>query len=431
MTDTPTPKMTVYGAPWCPDCRRAKQFLGEQRVPYDWIDIDLDDEARDYVQRVNDGKQIIPTIVFEDGSILVEPENSELAVKLGIGLSASRTHYDLIVVGGGPAGLTAALYAAREGIDTLIIERSAVGGQAGVTERIENYPGFPDGVQGAHLADQMRLQAERFGVEILQAQSVAGVRAMDNFKVVSTETGDEYSAGALIVATGSRYRRLDVPGEDDLIGAGIHFCATCDGPFYRDEEVVVIGGGNSAVEEGLFLTRFASKVTLLVRGEGLRASRILQERVENSPKIEIRTNTSVREFRGSSKVESVVVADSRSGETDELHPFSSDSTPTPAWQPRHRPIRVHRHRHDVPGVSARGVRGGRRPRGQHQAACLGGRRRHDRRHDGQGIPGAPPANARLLRRRVVPLTRSLADRKGAHRRNFPSEEWGSMGTAQR
>ncbi len=143
-----------------------------------------------------------------------------------------------------------------------------------MTERIENYPGFPDGIQGARLADQMRLQAKRFGVEILQAQSVTGVRATDNFKVVSTEAGDEYSAGALIVATGSRYRRLDVPGEDDLIGAGIHFCATCDGPFYRDEEVVVIGGGNSAVEEGLFLTRFASKVTLLVRGEGLRASRI-------------------------------------------------------------------------------------------------------------------------------------------------------------
>ena len=263
--------MTVYGAPWCPDCKRAKQFLGEQRLPYDWVDIDLDEEGRAYVQRVNDGKQIIPTIVFEDGSILVEPTNSELALKLDIGLSASRTSYDLIVVGGGPAGLTAALYAAREGIDTLIVEQSAVGGQAGVTERIENYPGFPDGIQGARLADQMRLQAERFGVEILQAQSVAGVRATDNFKVVSTEADDEYSAGALIVATGSRYRRLDVPGEDDLIGAGIHFCATCDGPFYRDEEVVVIGGGNSAVEEGLFLTRFASKVTLLVRGEGLRA----------------------------------------------------------------------------------------------------------------------------------------------------------------
>ena len=320
MTDSPTPKMTVYGAPWCPDCKRAKQFLGEQRVPYDWVDIDLVEEARDYVQSVNDGKQIIPTIVFEDGSILVEPDNSELALKLGIGLTASRTHYDLIVVGGGPAGLTAALYAAREGIDTLIIERSAVGGQAGVTERIENYPGFPDGVQGAHLADQMRLQAERFGVEILQAQSVTGVRATDNFKVVSTEAGDEYSSGALVVATGSRYRRLDVPGEDDLIGAGIHFCATCDGPFYRHEEVAVIGGGNSAVEEGLFLTKFASRVTLLVRGDALRASRILQERAAENDKIEVRTNTSVREFRGSTKVEALVVADSTTGETEELHP---------------------------------------------------------------------------------------------------------------
>ena len=285
-----------------------------------------------------------------------------------------------------------------------------------MTERIENYPGFPDGIQGARLADQMRLQAERFGVEILQAQSVAGVRATDNFKVVSTEAGDEYSAGALIVATGSRYRRLDVPGEDDLIGAGIHFCATCDGPFYRDEEVVVIGGGNSAVEEGLFLTRFASKVTLLVRGEGLRASRILQDRVESSPKLEVRTNTSVREFRGSSKVESVVVADSTSGETEELHPsgvfvfigldpntdFVRGNLDTDRWG-------VHRHRHDLPVVSTRGIRRGRRPRGQHQAARLGGRRRYYRRHDGQGIPGTAPGNPRLLRRRVglpQPLTGS-------------------------
>ena len=320
MTTTPTPRMTVYGAPWCPDCKRAKQFLGEQRVSYDWVDIDLDEEGRAYVQGVNGGKQIIPTIVFDDGSILVEPTNAELALKLEISPSASRSFYDLIVVGGGPAGLTAALYAAREGIDTLIIERSAVGGQAGVTERIENYPGFPDGIRGARLADQMRVQAERFGVEILQAQSVTGVRNMDNFKIVSTQTGDEYSSGALIVATGSRYRRLDVPGEDNLIGAGIHFCATCDGPFYKDREVMVVGGGNSAVEEGLFLTRFASKVTLLARGGRLRASRILQERAEREPKLEVRTNTTVQEFRGDSRIESVVVANSESGEIEELHP---------------------------------------------------------------------------------------------------------------
>ena len=320
MTLSATPKMTVYGAPWCPDCRRSKQFLGEQRIPYDWVDIDLDEEGRAYVQQVNDGKQIIPTIVFEDGSILVEPTNSELALKLGISPSASRSFYDLIVVGGGPAGLTAALYAAREGIDTLIVEESAVGGQAGVTERIENYPGFPEGVQGAFLAEQMRLQAERFGVEILQAQSVTGVKAIDDFRIVSTETGDEYSSSALVIATGSRYRRLGVPGEEDLIGAGIHFCATCDGPFYKGQEVLVIGGGNSAVEEGLFLTRFSSKVTLLARGDRLRASRILQERAESEPKLAVRTNASVREFRGASSVESVVVADSETGDNEELHP---------------------------------------------------------------------------------------------------------------
>ena len=320
MTLSTTPKMTVYGAPWCPDCRRSKQFLGEQRIPYDWVDIDLDDEGRAYVQQVNDGKQIIPTIVFEDGSTLVEPTNSELALKLGISPSASRSFYDLIVVGGGPAGLTAALYAAREGIDTLIVEESAVGGQAGVTERIENYPGFPEGVQGAFLAEQMRLQAERFGVEILQAQSVTGVKAVDDFRVISTETGDEYSSSALVVATGSRYRRLGVPGEDDLIGAGIHFCATCDGPFYKDQEVLVIGGGNSAVEEGLFLTRFASKVTLLARGDQLRASQILQERAESEPKLVVRTNASVRGFRGATRVESVTVANSETGDNEELHP---------------------------------------------------------------------------------------------------------------
>ena len=143
-------KITVYGAPWCPDCARSKQFLGEQRVLYNWVDIGQDEAGRQYVQDANDGKQIIPTIVlFKDGSILVEPSNAELASKLGINPQASQSFYNLIVIGGGSAGLTAAMYAAREGIETLIIERIGVGGQAGVTERIDNYPGFPQGIQGA------------------------------------------------------------------------------------------------------------------------------------------------------------------------------------------------------------------------------------------------------------------------------------------
>ena len=312
--------ITVYGAPWCPDCKRSKQFLAEQRVDYSWVDIDVDEEARSYVQRVNDGKQIIPTIVFGDGSVLAEPTNAELAAKLGISPKAERETYDLIVVGGGPCGLTTAIYAAREGIETLIVERSGVGGQAGVTERIENYPGFPEGITGGQLADQMRAQAEGFGVEILPAQAVSRLHPVGNSWAVMTESGDEYSSGVVLIASGSTYRRLNVPGEDDLIGAGVHFCATCDGPFYRGQDMVVVGGGNSGVEEGLFLTKFANKVTVLEVREQLGASQILRDKAASHPRMEVRVNTTVQEFRGNGRLSSVVVKDLKTGELEELTP---------------------------------------------------------------------------------------------------------------
>ena len=319
MTDTNT-KITVYGAPWCPDCKQAKQFLGEQRVAYSWVDIDQDEDARSYVQQVNNGRQIIPTIVFEDGSVLVEPSNAELAAKLGISPKARREFYDLIVVGGGPTGLTAALYAAREGIETLIIERSGVGGQAAITELIDNYPGFPLGIGGAKLADEMRAHSERFGVEILPAQAVTGVGAKGDYRMVSTESGDEYCSRTVLLAVGSRYRRLNVPGEEDLIGAGIHFCATCDGPFYKGQDMVVVGGGNSGVEEGLFLTKFASQVTVLEVRDRLGASQILREKAASHPKMQVRLNTTVQEFRGNGKLSSVVTKDVNTGVVEELRP---------------------------------------------------------------------------------------------------------------
>ena len=316
----PDAKITVYGAPWCPDCKRSKQFLGEQRVPYNWVDIDQDEDGRRYVQQANNGRQIIPTILFEDDSILVEPTNAELAAKLGISPKAKREFYDLIVVGGGPAGLTAALYAAREGIETLIVERSGVGGQAGITELIVNYPGFSQGVGGAKLADEMKIQAQSFGVEILSAQAVTGIGAEGDYKLVRTETRDEYRSRTLLLATGSRYRRLDVPGEEDFIGAGVHFCATCDGPFYKGQDMVVVGGGNSGIEEGLFLTKFAKKVTVLERSDRLKASQILREKAASHPQMEIRLNTTVQEFKGDTKLSSVVAKDTKTGVTEELRP---------------------------------------------------------------------------------------------------------------
>jgi thioredoxin reductase (NADPH) len=312
--------LTVYGAPWCGDCKRAKKFLGEQRIHYDWVDVEQNPDGLALVERANNGKRIIPTIVFEDGGILVEPSNAELAARLGLQTRARLSYYDLIVIGSGPAGLTTALYAAREGLDVLVIERSGMGGQAGVTERLDNFPGFPDGIVGAEFADRLALQARRFGVEMLQAQEVTNVRAEAESRYVTTGDGAEYGARALLIATGSTYRRLGVPGEDELIGAGVHFCATCDGPFYKGQHVAVVGGGNSAGEESLFLTRFADHVTILVRGEAMAASKIVIDKVEENAKIDVRYNTEIQALHGDGKLTGLTIRDRKTGATEEISP---------------------------------------------------------------------------------------------------------------
>jgi len=286
-------------------------------VAYDWIDLEEYPEASEVVETINGGSRIIPTILFPDGTHLSEPANDELADKLGLVRTAAQDHYDVIVVGGGPTGLTAAIYAARENQSVLIIEKSAAGGQAGITERLDNYPGFPDGVAGHELADRMRRQAERYGVEILEAVAVTSVTSNDEGVSVTTAAGDVYHGGAVLIATGSTYRRTGAEGEADLIGAGIHFCATCDGPFYRGAaEVVVIGGGNSGLEEGLFLTQFADHVTVLERSGQLAGSRLLQGKVREHPKMSVVTNARVVRFVSgpTGKLEGVEVEDAESGE---------------------------------------------------------------------------------------------------------------------
>lgn len=314
-----TPEITVYGTHWCPDCRESKQFLGEHQIPYNWIDIEEDKEAEAFVIKTNKGKRIVPTIVFADGSFLVEPSNAELAVKLKLKTTASRSHYDLIVLGGGPAGLTAALYTAREYIDTLVIERAAFGGQAAGTEKIDNMPGFPDGVAGIEFSRRLRQQAERFGVELLQAQEVVKIDDRHKYHCVKTGNGLEYSARAVLIATGSRYKRLNVPGESEYLGAGVHFCATCDGPFYKGKQVAVIGGGNSAAEESLLLTKFAKHVTILVRADRFKATKIILESVFGNPKIDVRWHTQVKEFMGQdSKLTKLGLIDNRTASETEL-----------------------------------------------------------------------------------------------------------------
>ncbi len=289
--------VVLYGADWCPDCRRSKRFLSEQRVPFTYVDLEKTPEATAEVERRNDGKRIIPTIVFADGSHVAEPSNAELADALGLPRQAAADTYDVVIVGGGPTGLTAAIYTARENLRTLVVDRSALGGQAGVTERLDNYPGFPEGVGGAELADRMVAQARRYGVELLQAVDVDAVTPAGGSVRVSLATGQTLDAGAVLVATGSTYRRTGAAGEDDLIGAGIHFCATCDGPFYAGaDEVLVVGGGNSGLEEGLFLTQFADHVTVVEYADELKASRLLQDKVLAHPSMTVLTGTEVVAF---------------------------------------------------------------------------------------------------------------------------------------
>ena len=307
----------VYGAHWCPDCRRSKMFLGEHQIPYTWIDIEADKEAEKLVIEKNDGKRIIPTIVFSDNSFLVEPSNAELAAKLGLKTEASHNHYDLIVIGGGPAGLTAALYTAREAIDTLVVERAAFGGQSAGTEKLDNMPGFPEGVSGAEFAGRLRQQAERFGVELLQAQDVVGVRQHENYHCIDTANGSSYSASTILISTGSRYKRLNVTGETEYLGAGVHFCATCDGPFYKGKRVAVIGGGNSATEESLLLTKFGEHVIILARGGQFTATQFIQEKVLNHDKIQVRWHTEVKEFVGKdSKLTHVKTVENQTGKEE-------------------------------------------------------------------------------------------------------------------
>ena len=314
MTQQPVDHIVMYGADWCPDCRRAKQFFGEHRTPYKYIDIEEQPETVSYISSLNNGKRVIPTILFPDGTILFEPSNAELATQLKIQTKAERPFYEVVIVGAGPTGLTAALYLGREGIDTLVIDKAGIGGQAGVTQMIENFPGFDEGISGAEFADRLGRQAIRFGAEILPAQAVESISQEEQYYCVTTADGAQYGANAVLLASGAQYRRLNVPGESELIGINIHFCATCDGAFYKGKKVLVIGGGNSGFEEGLFLTKFASQVDIVEFAPEVKASKILQDTVAKQANMRVIVNHAVQEFAGNGKLDHIVVQDRTTGE---------------------------------------------------------------------------------------------------------------------
>ncbi len=312
-------RATIYGAHWCPDCRRCKTFMGEHGVPYEWFDILEHPELTREIQDKAGGKRVLPTIVFEDGDVLLRPTNVELARKLDISLRMNRTFWPLIIIGAGPAGLTASLFTARDGTETLVIEREAVGGNANFTGYLDNVPGFPQPITGFEFSDRLREQAEFFGVEILQSSSIETIRSQDNYHTVVTTTGEEFSGSAIVVCTGSQYRRLNVDGEDKFLGNGVHYCAACDGPFYKGQHVAVLGGGNSAVEAALDLGQIADRVSLLVRGEELTANSVYQDKLDEQENINIRFNNMTIGFEGRARLRRLRVRDVKTGEEDRVH----------------------------------------------------------------------------------------------------------------
>ena len=324
---TRTPTITGYGATWCSDCRRAQAFLDQHHVPYTWIDLEEHPEAQEIVERYNGGKRIIPTIVLGDGSVLVEPSNAELATGLGLPLAAEPVADEkvrkLIIIGSGPAGYTAALYAARANLHPLVYAGYLHGGQLTLTTDVENYPGFQDGIMGPALMAEMRAQAERFGAEMRDRDVSVVDFSRRPFKLVS-EDEEEYTE-AVIVATGASAKWLGIPGEERYRGFGVSSCATCDGFFFRGKRIVVVGGGDVAMEEAIFLSRFASELTVIHRRDTLRASKAMQQRALANPKIRFLFDTIVDEVlgesdyaTGTSKVTGVRVRNVKTGEQEIL-----------------------------------------------------------------------------------------------------------------
>ncbi|OUL17485.1 response regulator [Nostoc sp. 106C] len=312
----------VVGNRWSPQSHQVKDFLARNQIPYQWLDVELEKEAAQLLTYSEpDGVQRLPLVLFPDGSRLVQPTNLQIAEQIGLRTQAERPFYDLAIVGGGPAGLAAAVYGASEGLSTVMIEREAPGGQAGSSSRIENYLGFPVGLSGADLARRAVTQAKRFGVEILTPQTVTGVRIQDPYRVISLADGSEISCHALLIATGVSYRKLDIPDEERLCGAGVYYgAAMTEAIACQGEEVFIIGGANSAGQAAMHFSKYARSVTMLIRADSLgkSMSQYLIDQIAATENITVRTQTKVVEVKGEQNLEAIVLKDDQTGAIETL-----------------------------------------------------------------------------------------------------------------
>jgi len=311
----------VAGNSLSPASYAVKDFLASNQVPYQWLDMENDATVRELLSGASGGAARLPVVFFPDGTTLVQPTPRELAEKIGMQTQARKPFYDLIVIGGGPAGLAAAVYGASEGLRTILVERSAPGGQAGTSSNIENYLGFPGGVTGADLARRAAAQARRFGAEIITAQEALSIRREDPYRKVVLSDGAELTGYAVLISPGMEVRQLEAEGLSDLLGAGVYYgAALTEAATVRGKDVIIVGGANSAGQAAMFFSRHARKVMILVRGPQLSAgmSRYLVDRIAETPNVEVVVNTSVAGARGDGRLEVVTVVDTASGQRREL-----------------------------------------------------------------------------------------------------------------
>lgn len=300
----------VAGAKWSAHSYEIKEFLSRNHVPYQWIDIDVDTAMKELVAGLTSDVNRLPVVFLTDGTSLTAPTSTELAAKVGLQVQARRPFYDLVIVGGGPAGLANAVYGASEGLRTLLIEQSAPGGQAGTSSRIENYLGFPSGVTGADLATRAVAQAKRFGAELLTAQQVVELCRDDPYRIIKLSDGTEVSSYAVVIATGMSVRKLEVTGVDKLLGIGIYYgAAMTEAATYRGKDICIVGGANSAGQGALFFSRYANKVTMLIRANDLSPamSQYLVDRIKATNNIEIINRVEISAVQGTNYLERITL----------------------------------------------------------------------------------------------------------------------------
>ena len=319
--ESPDPEVhgvKLVGHRWSAPSFRARDLLARNAVPYRWFHAD-EPEGQRVLAAAGAGPDDVPVVVTADAQVLRRPTEAELAAVAGLSVEAREEFYDLVVVGGGPAGLGAAVYGASEGLRTVLVEREATGGQAGQSSRIENYLGFPDGVSGGQLADRARRQAVKFGAELLLARDVVALEAHGPKRVLHLDDGRRIAAHAVVLATGVSYRSLGVDGVDDLTGRGVYYgSAMTEAAECADSDVYIVGGANSAGQAAVFFSRYARSVSLLVRGSSLEASMsaYLVEQIAGIEAISVRTCTTVVNAQGDGHLEALTLEDARTGERE-------------------------------------------------------------------------------------------------------------------